>query len=138
MSSGGFKSAHPESVQRNVVQSKARVTSVEGGPAIRELLTSPNQPALHAVLVSMSSSLRGRPAPASAVRAESGDVLGRLKRLVDLQAKVTSAIAEEEDFLYGTVGISFRAISRIRGLPEWWVAREYRQRHQEWEQVTGM
>jgi len=79
----------------------------------------------------MSSSLRGRPAPASAVRAETGDVLGRLKRLVDLQAKVTAAIADEEDFLHGTVGISFRAISRIRGLPEWWVAREYRHRHQE-------
>jgi hypothetical protein len=79
----------------------------------------------------MSSPLRGRPVPASVVRAESGDVLSRLKRLVDLQAKITAAIAEEEDFLYGTVGISFRAISRIRRIPEWWVAREYRQRHQE-------
>ncbi len=95
------------------------------------LPSSTNHPALHSVLVSMSSSLRGRPVPASAVRAETGDVLGRLKRLVDLQAKVTAAIAAEEDFLYGTAGISFRAISRIRGLPEWWVAREYRQRHQE-------
>ena len=79
----------------------------------------------------MNSSLRGRPLPASAVRAETGDMLGRLKRLVDLHAKVTAAIADEEDFLYGTVGISFRAISRVRGIPEWWVAREYRQRHQE-------
>ena len=79
----------------------------------------------------MSSSLPGRPVPASAVRAETGDVLGRLKRLVDLQAKVTAAIADEEDFLYGTVEISFRAIGRIRGIPEWWVAREHRQRHQE-------
>jgi len=78
----------------------------------------------------MSSSLRGLPVPASAVRGD-GDMLGRLKRLVDLHAKVTAAIADEEDFLYGTVGISFRAISRIRGIPEWWVAREYRQRHQE-------
>jgi hypothetical protein len=58
-------------------------------------------------------------------------MLGRLERLVDLHAKVTAAIADEEDFLYGTVGISFRAISRVRGIPEWWVAREYRQRHQE-------
>ena len=79
----------------------------------------------------MSSSLPGRPVPASAVRAETGDVLGRLKRLVDLQAKVTAAIADEEDFLYGTVEISFRAIGRIRGIPEWWVAGEHRQRHQE-------
>jgi hypothetical protein len=79
----------------------------------------------------MSSSSRGRPVPASAVRAETGDMLGRLKRLVELQAKVTAAIAEEEDFLHGSMGISFRAIGRVRGMPEWWVAREYRQRHQE-------
>ena len=57
-------------------------------------------------------------------------MLGRLKRLVNLQTKITAAIAEEEDFLYGRLGISFKAISRIRGLPEWWVAREHRQRHQ--------
>jgi hypothetical protein len=81
----------------------------------------------------MSISLRGRPLPASAVRAETGDMLGRLKRLVDLQTKITVAIAEEEDFLHGRLGISFKAISRVRGLPEWWVAREYRQRHQETE-----
>jgi hypothetical protein len=79
----------------------------------------------------MSITLRGRPLPASAVRAETGDLLGRLKRLVDLQAKVTAAVAEEEDFLYGKLKISFKAISRVRGLPEWWVAREYRQRHQQ-------
>jgi hypothetical protein len=65
-------------------------------------------------------------------------MLGRLKRLVDLRAKITATIAEEEDFLPGRLGISFKAISRIRGLPEWWVAREYRQRHQEKEQVSGM
>ena len=58
-------------------------------------------------------------------------MLGGLKRLVELQAKVTAAIAEEEDFLYGSMGISFRAIGRVCGIPEWWVAREYRQRHQE-------
>jgi len=81
----------------------------------------------------MTSPLRGRPAPASAVRAESGDTLGRLRRLVELQAKVAAAIAEEEDFLHGRVGISFRAIGRVRGIPEWWVAREYRQRHEETE-----
>jgi hypothetical protein len=56
-------------------------------------------------------------------------MLGRLKRLVELQAKVTAAIAEEEDFLHGSMGISFRAIGRVPGMPEWWVAREYRQRH---------
>jgi hypothetical protein len=60
-------------------------------------------------------------------------MLGRLKRLVDLQTKITVAIAEEEDFLHGRLGISFKAISRIRGLPEWWVAREHSQRHQETE-----
>jgi hypothetical protein len=65
-------------------------------------------------------------------------MLGRLKPLADLQAKITAAIAEEEDFLHGRLGISFKAISRIRGLPEWWVAREYRQRNQEKEQVSGM
>jgi hypothetical protein len=58
-------------------------------------------------------------------------MLGRLKRLVELQAKVTAAIAEEEDFLHGSMGISFRAIGRVCGTPEWWVTREYRQRHQE-------
>jgi hypothetical protein len=31
-------------------------------------------------------------------------MLGRLKRLVELQAKVTVAIAEEEDFLHGNIG----------------------------------
>jgi hypothetical protein len=81
----------------------------------------------------MSISLPGRPLPASAARAETGDMLGRLKRLVDLQTKITTAIAEEEDFLHGRLGISFRAISRVRGLPEWWLAHEYRQRHQETE-----
>ena len=64
-------------------------------------------------------------------------MLGRLKRLADLQAKITAAIAEEEDFLHGHLGISFKAISRIRGLPEWWVAREYRQRHQERNRLAG-
>jgi hypothetical protein len=58
--------------------------------------------------------------------------------LADLQAKITAAIAGEEDFLRGRLGISFKAISRIRGLPEWWVAREYRRRHQGTEQVSGM
>jgi len=86
----------------------------------------------------MSISLRGRPLPASAVRAETDDMLGRLKRLVDLQTKITAAIAEEEDFLHGRLGISLKATSRVRGLPEWWVAREYRQRHHEKEQVSGM
>jgi hypothetical protein len=52
----------------------------------------------------MSNSLRGRPVPASAVCAETGDMLGRLKRLVELQAKVTAAVAEEEDFLHGSRG----------------------------------
>jgi hypothetical protein len=52
---------------------------------------------------------------------------------VDLQAKVAAAIAEEEDFLNDRMGISFRAIGRIRRIPEWWVAREYRQRHEEKE-----
>jgi hypothetical protein len=42
-----------------------------------------------------------------------------------------AAIAEEEDFLHGSMGISFRAIGRVRGIPEWWVAREYGQRHEE-------
>ena len=81
----------------------------------------------------MTSPLRGRPVPASAVRAETGDTLGRLRRLVELQAKVAAAVAEEEDFLHDRVGISFRAIGRVRGIPEWWVAREYRQRHGETE-----
>ena len=31
-------------------------------------------------------------------------MLGRLKRLVELQAKVTAAIAEEEDFLHRSMG----------------------------------
>ncbi|HUL27233.1 MAG TPA: hypothetical protein VLW44_15870 [Streptosporangiaceae bacterium] len=79
----------------------------------------------------MGSSLAGRPVPASAVRAETGDVLGRLKRLVDLQDKVADAIAAEEDFLHGRMGVSFRAIGRIRRIAEWWVAREYHLRHQE-------
>lgn len=71
---------------------------------VRISLAPPNHPALHAVLVSMSSSLRGWPVPASAVRAETGEMLGRLKRLVELQARVTAAIAEEEDFLHGNIG----------------------------------
>jgi hypothetical protein len=83
-----------------------------GGSSILPSSTEP--PAPHAVLVSTSSSLRGRPVPASAVRAETGDMLARLKRLVELQAKVTAAIAEEEDFLHGSMGISFRAIGRAR------------------------
>ena len=65
-------------------------------------------------------------------------MLGSLKRLVDLQTKITTAIAEEEDFLHGRLGISLQGISRVRGLPEWWVAREYRQRRQERKQVSGM
>jgi hypothetical protein len=109
---------------------------VDGGgrhavPALDPAQSPPNHPALHVVLLSMSSSLWGRPVPASVVRAETGDMLGRLKRLVELQAKVAATIAEEEDFLHGSMGISFRAIGRTRGMPEWWVAREYRQRHQE-------
>ena len=52
----------------------------------------------------MSSSLRGQPVPASAVRAETGDNLGRLKRIVELRTKVTAAIAEGEDFLHGSMG----------------------------------
>jgi hypothetical protein len=83
------------------------------------------------VLVSVSSELRGRPVPASVVRAETGDMLGRLKRLVELQAKVAAAIAEEEDFLHDSMGIPFRAIGRAHGIPEWWIAREYHQRRQE-------
>jgi hypothetical protein len=58
-------------------------------------------------------------------------MLGRLKRLIELQANVAVAIAEEEDFLHDGMGISFQAIGRARRMPEWWVAREYRQRHQE-------
>ena len=49
-----------------------------GGSSILPSSTEP--PAPHVVLVSMSSSLRDRPVPASAVRAETGDMLGRLKR----------------------------------------------------------
>lgn len=79
----------------------------------------------------MSSSLRGGAGSGQRSAADTGDLLGRLKRLVELQAKVTATIAEEEDFLHGSMGISFRAIGRVRGTPEWWVAREYRQRHQE-------
>jgi hypothetical protein len=65
----------------------------------------------------MSSSLWGRPVPASVVRAETGDMLGRLKRLVELQAKVAATMAEEEDFLHGSMGVSFRAIGRTRACP---------------------
>jgi hypothetical protein len=101
---------------------------------VRFSLAPPNHPAPHAVLVSMSSSLWGRPVPASAVRAETGAMPGRLKRLVELQAKVTAAIAEERDFLDGSRGISFRAIGRVRGIPEWWVARGTRKQ----EQFNGM
>jgi hypothetical protein len=66
----------------------------------------------------MSSSLWGRPVPARAVRAETGDIWGRLMRLVELQVKVTAAIAGEEAFLHVSMGISFRAIGRVRGIPE--------------------
>jgi hypothetical protein len=65
-------------------------------------------------------------------------MLGRLKRPGGPETKITTAIAEEEDFLHGRLGVSLRAISRVRGLSEWWVAREYRQRHQERKQVSGM
>jgi hypothetical protein len=52
------------------------------------------------------------------VRAETGDIWGRLMRLVELQVKVTAAIAGEEAFLHVSMGISFRAIGRVRGIPE--------------------
>jgi hypothetical protein len=72
------------------------------------------------------------------VRARPATCWGRLKRLVELQAKVTAAIAEEEDFLHGSRGISFRAIGRVRGTPEWRLGREYHQRHGEQERINGM
>ena len=63
---------------------------------------------------------------------------GRLKRLVELQAKVPPPSPGKSNFLHGGMGISFRAIGHVRGIPEWWVAREYRQRRQKQEQVNGM
>jgi hypothetical protein len=55
--------------------------------------------------------------------------LAKLTGLVELHTKITAAIAAEEDYLHGRLGISFRVIARIRQQPEWWIAREYHQRH---------
>jgi hypothetical protein len=65
------------------------------------------------------------------------DALSRLRRLVELQRKTEAAIIAEEDFLVGTIGVSFKATARIRGVAEWWVAREYRKRHEPPQEQPG-
>ena len=81
----------------------------------------------------MSVSLRGPAAPGQCCTRGDRRHARQAQASVDLQAKATAAIAEEEDFLHGSMGISFWAIGRVRGIPEWWVAPESRQRHQETE-----